>query len=190
MTLAQEQQIRAPGELAQRYARAFCDYLPAKGDNSETMQQVRALRDAIQGDPAFQAWLNDPRLNDDSARRIAEELANALHLDDALLRLIGVVGENGRLPELGEILEAVLLLDAKRRGIVPVEVATATPLTDHQRQQIQNTLTDAGYQHIVMTERQDSSLIGGMTVRVGSVLFDSSIAGRLTRLQNAMKGAA
>lgn len=190
MTVAQEKRIRAPGEAAQRYARAFFEYLADGADVSAALQQVDTLRHVIAENKALRSALVDPRLNVRRAPELANALVQGLSLGDDMRRFVGVIAQQGRLADLDEILEAVVLLDARRRGEVRVEVATAQPLDEAQRERLRASLKEAGYDTIAMTERLDPSLIGGMTVRVGSVLFDTSIAGRLTRLQNAMKGAA
>ncbi|TPW36273.1 ATP synthase F1 subunit delta [Oecophyllibacter saccharovorans] len=194
MTSTQEKQIRAPGELAQRYGRAFCAYLQSTHggahERNHVLKSVRALQEALVADPKLRTFLDNPRLTGQSPQKVASMLAEGLGLGNDLRRLIGVVAREGRLPILGEILEAILLEEARDRGEVTVEVRTARRLTDHQRDQLRHRLREAGHHHISMTEHVDPALIGGMTVRVGPVLFDTSIAGRLTRLQHAMKGAA
>ncbi|CDG33513.1 MULTISPECIES: ATP synthase F1 subunit delta [Acetobacteraceae] len=191
MTVAQEKQIRAPGEVAQRYARAFEDYLSdSKQDKATVLEQVRALRKAIAQLPDLRTALADPRLDISQTEKLVKALGSALGLGEALQRFVGFIAHQRRLSGLDEILSAVLLLDARQRGEVRVEVTTARPMEDGQRESLRASLQQAGYANIAMTEHVDQTLLGGMVVRVGSVLFDTSIAGRLARLQNAMKGAA
>ncbi len=191
MTVAQEKQIRAPGEVAQRYARAFEDYLSdSRQDKAAVLEQVRALRKAIAQLPDLRTALADPRLDISQTEKLVKALGSALGLGEALQRFVGFIAHQRRLSGLDEILSAVLLLDARQRGEVRVEVTTARPMEDGQRESLRASLQQAGYANIAMTEHVDQTLLGGMVVRVGSVLFDTSIAGRLARLQNAMKGAA
>ncbi|MCX5615177.1 ATP synthase F1 subunit delta [Bombella saccharophila] len=191
MTVAQDKQIRAPGEVAQRYARAFEEYLSdSKQDKATALEHVATLREAIAQSPELRAALADPRLELSQAEGVVKSLVATLQLGDAVRRFVGFIARQRRLSGLDEILYAVVLLDAQQRGEVPVEVTTAQPLDDGQRESLRAGLRQAGYNNVAMTERVDQSLLGGMTVRVGSILFDTSIAGRLARLQNAMKGAA
>ncbi|MCX5620383.1 MULTISPECIES: ATP synthase F1 subunit delta [Bombella] len=191
MTVAQDKQVRTPGEVAQRYAKAFEDYLSdSRQDTADVLKQVGLLRDAIAQCEDLRIALADPRLDLRQAEGVVKALVSALGLGDAVRRFVGFIARQRRLAGLDEILYAVLLLDAQQRGEVPVEVTTAQPLDDGQREALRAGLQQAGYNNVAITERVDQSLLGGMTVRVGSVLFDTSIAGRLARLQNAMKGAA
>ena len=59
-----------------------------------------------------------------------------------------------------------------------------------QRESLRARLIESGYGQVNIEEQVDASLLGGITLRIGARLFDSSIKSRLQRLQYAMKGAA
>ncbi|MBV8094159.1 MAG: F0F1 ATP synthase subunit delta, partial [Acetobacteraceae bacterium] len=67
---------------------------------------------------------------------------------------------------------------------------SAHPLNDVQRQQLRARLIEAGYGNVNIQEDVQSDLLGGLVLRVGARLYDSSLKSRLQRLQYAMKGAA
>nr|WP_294916055.1 ATP synthase F1 subunit delta [uncultured Neokomagataea sp.] len=189
-TVTQVPQMGAVNGAAGRYARAFYDYVSEQGGLAEVVPQVRALRDALGASDDLRAFLNDVRIDQKGADRVVGALVERFGLSDAIRRLVGVVSQNGRLALLGDVLDGVLAYDAALRGESVAEIRSAQPLSDAQRVQLQVRLAEAGYSRVALVEQVDPALIGGMTVRVGSTLFDTSIAGRLTRLQNAMKGAA
>lgn len=190
VTVIQKKQVKAPGEVARRYARAFYLYLADKAVLPDALEQIRALHMTISDSTALREALADRRLDPRRAEGFALALAKRLAFNHECRSFVGFIARQGRLARLGEIVEAILLLDAGQRGEVQVEVDTAVPLDEAQRVKLHEKLKQAGFEHIVMTERLDPALIGGLSVRVGSILFDTSVAGRLTRLQNAMKGAA
>ena len=74
--------------------------------------------------------------------------------------------------------------------MVVARVETAHPLTDVQEQQLRARLIEAGYGNVDIVKTVDPNLLGGLVVRIGARLFDSSLKSRLQRLQYAMKGAA
>ena len=74
--------------------------------------------------------------------------------------------------------------------MVTANVATAHALSDVQREQLRARLIEAGYGNVNIQEAVDPTLLGGLVVRVGARLYDSSLKSRLQRLQYAMKGAA
>ena len=91
---------------------------------------------------------------------------------------------------LRSIIAAFSGLVADKRGVVVAEVETAHPLTDLQEQQLRARLIEAGYGRVNIVKRVDPSLLGGLVVKVGARLYDTSLKSRLQRLQYAMKGAA
>jgi F-type H+-transporting ATPase subunit delta len=74
--------------------------------------------------------------------------------------------------------------------VVVAEVDSAYPLSDVQEQQLRARLIEAGYGNVDIVKRVDASLLGGLVVRIGARLYDTSLKSRLQRLQYAMKGAA
>jgi F-type H+-transporting ATPase subunit delta len=100
------------------------------------------------------------------------------------------VANNRRLNHLREIVQAFGALVAERRGIVTAHVASAHPLNDVQRQQLRARLIEAGFGNVNIHESLQPELLGGLVVRVGARLYDTSLKSRLQRLQYAMKGAA
>lgn len=176
--------------VARRYATGFYKYIEEHHGDADAIAQVSRLTQAIHQSAELTRFLHDKRIRVSDAVKAAEMLARSLKLGDAVRRLIGVVAQNHRLPILPDILDAIEALDRVHRGEITVEVRTATRLTDAQRSALQTRLIEAGYGRLAMIEHVDPALIGGLVVKIGPKLFDSSISGRLTRLQFAMKGAA
>ena len=104
--------------------------------------------------------------------------------------LVGVVISNRRLRALRAIVAAFATLVAEKRGVVTAHVASAHALNDLQRQQLRARLIEAGYGNVNIDETVQPDLLGGLVVRVGARLYDTSLKSRLQRLQYAMKGAA
>lgn len=180
----------ASGGMAQRYALALYEYAEEKSVLPEVLNQVRALRKLIVESGSLREFLADQSLDSRQSGKGLEAVLTAQGFSETLKRFIGVVARNRRAARLDDILGAVLALDAKRRGETIAEVRSAQPLTAGQRSALQTRLAEAGYARVSMIERVDPELIGGLVVQIGAKLFDTSIRGRLTRIQNAMKGAA
>lgn len=188
--LAPMDNMNATGGMAYRYALALYDYAEEKGTLAQVLDQVRALRGLIAGSSALRAVLHDQSLD---SRQVGKAVSSALEaqgFNETILRFTGVIAKNRRIGRLDDILSSVLSLDAKRRGETVAEIRSAEPLSAVQRSTLQARLAEAGYTRVSMVERVQPELIGGLVVQIGAKLFDTSIRGRLTRIQNAMKGAA
>ena len=104
---------------------------------------------------------------------------------------IGTVAANGRARELVAMATAFLAELASRRGETTVAVTSAVPLSPEQLQQLSDSLRSVlGSAKVSVDARVEPEILGGLVVKVGSRLFDSSIRSKLARLQLAMKGVA
>jgi F-type H+-transporting ATPase subunit delta len=102
---------------------------------------------------------------------------------------IGTVAANGRARELPAMAGAFLAELARRRGETTAQVTTAVPLSAGQVEQLTQALRSIlGGSKVSIDARVEPDILGGLVVKVGSRLFDSSIRSKLARLQLAMKG--
>jgi F-type H+-transporting ATPase subunit delta len=103
-------------------------------------------------------------------------------------RFVGVVTENRRLFALPGIIAAFLRLLAERRGEVTAEVTSAVKLNEAQTSALEDALKSALGAKVSVELNVEPEILGGLIVRVGSRMFDSSLRTKLTRMQLAMKG--
>jgi len=109
-------------------------------------------------------------------------------LDALTTKTLGVLAQNRRLSEIANVARAFTQLAASHRGEVTAEVTSAHALTAAQSKALAAQLkarvgTDVAVQHKI-----DPSILGGLTVKIGSQMIDSSIKTRLNTLAQAMKG--
>ena len=97
---------------------------------------------------------------------------------------------NNRLPAIKSILDSWDGMFLKYRGEITAEVTSAIALNEEQRKALEHSIKAAVGSKITIKEIIDTELIGGLVVRVGSRLVDSSLRTKLKRLQLVMKGAA
>jgi F-type H+-transporting ATPase subunit delta len=178
------------GSLVERYAQALYSLADDERALDQTVEQMEALGRLIDESEPFrrvlQSKLIDIAQSIAATRAVLEEQGFA----PSIVKFVGVVAANRRLSRLRAIVSAFAALVAERRGVITARVATAHPLSDVQRSMLHARLIEAGYGQVNIEEQVDATLLGGITLRIGARLFDSSIKSRLQRLQYAMKGAA
>jgi F-type H+-transporting ATPase subunit delta len=178
------------GGVAQRYALALLELAKDKKTVDAVAAEVENLAALVREDAGFRAFIADPRLGAAAQRNGAFAVLDRARVGGDVKNLVGVLIGNRRLSALPEVLSAFGTLLAEQRGQQTAEVVTAHPLTATQRTQIAARLTEAGYSNVRLTETVDASILGGLIVKIGSRLYDTSIKSRLQRLSYAMKGAA
>ncbi len=151
---------------------------------------MKALGRLIDESAPFRRLLSSPLVDVMQARTAAQAVLTEQGFGKTVGDFVGVIANNRRLAVLRAIVTAFATLVAQKRGVVTATVASAHPLSDVQREQLRARLIEAGYGNVNIEETVDPALLGGLVVRVGARLYDTSLKSRLQRLQYAMKGAA
>lgn len=178
------------GGLADRYATALYSLADDEHALDQTVDQMQALGRLIDESPDFRRLLESPLFDVAQGVAATRDVLREQGFSDTIVRFVGVVACNRRLHALRAIVNAFAALVAQRRGVVTAVVCTAHPLSTVQRESVRARLIEAGYGQVNIKEQVDPALLGGIVVRIGARLFDSSIKSRLQRLQHALKGAA
>jgi F-type H+-transporting ATPase subunit delta len=178
------------GGLAARYATALYAHAEDEHVLDVTIEQIEALGRLIDESGDLRAVLDSPLIDVNTAGRAVREVLQRQGFGKIVQDFVGVVVANRRARALRGILGAFAALVAEKRGVVVAQVESAHPLSAVQEQQLRARLIEAGYGNVDIVKRVDPSLLGGLVVKVGARLYDTSLKSRLQRLQYAMKGAA
>ena len=174
--------------LAARYAAALFDLADEHKQLDAVAGDLVGLR-AMMGESAdLRRLIGSPVLSRGDQGRAMAALLAASGCGDLVRRFIGLVAQNRRLFVLPAIIDAYLAQLASRRGEITAEVTSARPLDERQRQAVAEAVQRAVGGKVAVAAKVDAGLIGGLVVRVGSRMVDSSLRNKLQRMQLAMKG--
>ena len=182
--------VSSGGGLTDRYAAAFYSFAEDAHALDQVVAEMEELGRLIADSADFRRLIFSPLIDILLARRAALAVLENAGFGKPVRDFVGVIASNRRLRSLPAIVGAFAALVAQKRGVVVAHVASAHPLSDVQRQQLRARLIEAGYGNVNIVEQVESDLLGGLVVRVGARLYDTSLKSRLQRLQYAMKGAA
>ena len=132
--------------------------------------------------------MRSPVISQEDQRRAIDAVLAAVGSSDLVRRFVGLVGHNRRLYVLPKVIAAFAKRLAARRGETAAEVTSATPLSNDQTAAITSALKKAIGTNVVLLKRVDRSLLGGLIVKVGSRMVDSSLQTKLLRFSFAIKG--
>ena len=178
------------GGLADRYASALYAEAEEKRALDQVVAEMAALGRLIDESADFRRLLESPTIDVTLASKAALAVLSSEGFSKLMHNFVGVVAANRRLRQLRTIVAAFAALVAARRGVVTARVISAHPLDDIQLSQLRARLIEAGYGNVEIVKEVDPSLLGGLVLKIGARLYDSSLKSRLQRLQYAMKGAA
>jgi F-type H+-transporting ATPase subunit delta len=114
-------------------------------------------------------------------------VADGLNIDGLTKNFLGVLAANRRLALLPAIIRDFAALNAARKGEVTADVTAAHKLTDTQREALAAKLKAGIGRNVALNITVDPAILGGLVVRVGSRMIDSSIRTRLDMLGQALK---
>lgn len=173
--------------IAARYAQAVFDIAKADGAVDALAREVEALSETVAASDELRAVLASPVLSREDQARAIGAVADALGLKPTLKNTLALMSENRRLFALPQLLAALRGLIAEARGEMTAEVVAARALTAEQAERLTRTLSEKSGKTVKLDTRIDEGLIGGMIVRLGSQMIDTSVRSKLSSLQNAMK---
>ncbi|NYI22054.1 F-type H+-transporting ATPase subunit delta [Sphingobium francense] len=174
--------------LSGRYAVALFD-LARDGKTLDTVAaSLAALKAALAESADFKGLVNSPVLSRDTAGKTIAAVASAMGLDPLTTNFLGVLAQNRRLSQLPAIIRAYETLLSNHKGEVRAEVTSAHPLDAGQVSALQQGLRARVGRDVALDARVDPAILGGLVVKIGSQMIDSSIRTRLNSLAHAMKG--
>jgi F-type H+-transporting ATPase subunit delta len=176
--------------LADRYASALFELAAASKSLDAVAGELQGLDALIAESADFRRLITSPVIGRQAQWRAVEAILKASAAGALTQRFVGVIAENRRLFALPQIIQAYLRRVAAERGETRVEVTSAKPLTDAQATAVLQALQKAVSKNIALTTRTDPELLGGLVVKVGSRMVDSSLRTKLQRLSLAIKGVA
>ena len=175
--------------MAGRYASALFDLAREGSALDDVASDLEAVDAMIDGSADLARLVRSPVIPREDQGRAIDAVLEAAGIGDLARRFIGLVARNRRLFALRDMMAAYRTLLADHRGQTTARVTSARPLTDEQIARIESRLAGIVDQEISLTTDVDESLLGGLVVRVGSRMIDSSLRTKLQGMRTAMKEA-
>ena len=173
--------------IAERYAQALFEISKDAGDLDALARDADVLTEALGASPELRDVISSPRFSRDEQAAAVKALAGPLGLSQMTANALGVMAGKRRLFTLPQLAVKLRAMIAAEKGEVTAEVTSASALSDAQRDKIAEMLRVRFGRNIKLNTSVDESLIGGLIVKVGSKMIDTSIRTKLASLQNAMK---
>ena len=176
--------------VAGRYATALFDLAVEQGVIDPTANDLASLQAMIDESDDLRRLIRSPIFSRAQQCAAMDAVLEKADLSQMVRNFVAVVAQNRRLFAVEGMIRAYREFVARHRGEVTAEVVSAAPLSESQRTAVEQALKQAVGSNVTVNTEVDPDLIGGMIVRVGSRMVDSSLRTKLQRLQLAMKGAA
>lgn len=175
--------------IADRYATAVFEIAKEGKSLSALEGDVDQLDGAIADSADLRALISSPVYTRDEQEAAVGALAGKMGLTDTTANTLRLMAQKRRLFALPQLIAGLRARIAEDKGEVLAEVTAATELTKAQSDKLAKTLKAKIGSDVKIKTTVDETLIGGLIVKVGSRMIDTSIRSKLAALQNTMKEA-
>ncbi|MEO5368420.1 MAG: ATP synthase F1 subunit delta [Magnetococcus sp. WYHC-3] len=174
--------------LAIRYVNALGDLAAAAGMADAVGQDLESFSAMISSTPGLADLLTSPTTRSDRLHGVIDTFAHHAALQPLTAKFLHFLAERRRMALFPFILRAYRRDLDRRANRLEIKVASAAPLTDAQSQGLQATLGDMTGHSVVLKTETRPELLGGIAVRMGSLLLDYSVQSRMNRLKAQLTG--
>ncbi|WP_170357121.1 F0F1 ATP synthase subunit delta [Ruegeria arenilitoris] len=173
--------------IAKRYATAIFEIAKENKDLAGLETGINDLSAALSESADLREVISSPLISRADQQAAITAVADKMGLHPILRNTLALMAQKRRLFVLPQLIKVLREMLADERGEVTAEVASAKALTKTQLEKLSKTLSERVGKDVTINATVDESLIGGLVVKVGSQMIDSSIRSKLNSLQNAMK---
>jgi F-type H+-transporting ATPase subunit delta len=159
--------------VAKLYARSLLRLAQERGETGQVLEDIDNLESLLDAVPEFPFMLS-PLVKPETRARVIEKSLRG-HFSDLLVDTLQVMNRKGRTGMGRALIEAYRREHEKRLGRIKARVATASPLSDDQRERIRETAERVFGTRVRIVEEVDESLLGGFMIQAGDLKFDGTV---------------
>ena len=174
--------------LGGRYASALFELAVERKALAGVEASLADLKATHAASPELRGLVANPLLSRAQSGQAIDAVAAKLGTDPLTRNFLGVLAANRRLGDLPAMIRAFETLAANHRGEVSAHVTSAHALDDSQIAALKAKLKARVGREVAVSTQVDPAILGGLVVKIGSAMIDSSIRTRLNTLAHAMKG--
>ncbi len=180
------QDVKSSG-ASDRYATALFELAQDVGKVDVLEGELMALKAILAANPALTQHMASPVVGASEKASAITAITKKAGFSTLTSNFTGVVASSGRAGELFHMVDRFVLLCAKAKGAVHAEAASAQPMSAKQEKDLASALKKVLGQDVKIETRVDPALLGGLIVKIGSRMFDSSLKSKLDGLNLVMK---
>jgi len=171
--------------LANTYAEGFMKNLEAK-QYAEAYEDISTFVELYAQEPRIKLLLGNPAIPEEEKFRLVASIAERGRFIAISRNFLALVLKNGRMELLSDIAESIEELTREYEGRVIANITSAVDLTGEQVERLRNKLSMLLGKTVEINVAVDRSLIGGMVIRVGDKIIDSSVANTLNNVKESL----
>ena len=171
---------------ANRYSLALYELAGESNCLTKIEENSHALLELISNNKDFNNLIKDPTVSRDTLNQVINKISNSFGLEDLFKNFLSFLITKRRFFYVQQILKSFNEICSEKRGELKAEIKSAKILTQDEINKITQELSDNFKSQIKLNYTHDQSLIGGLVVKIGSTMIDTSIKKKLQQLESRM----
>ena len=168
------------------YGEALYELAVEENKTDQLYEEVLALQGILRSNPELSMLMNHPKVSKEEKLRVVEEVFHG-RVADEITGLLRMLLQKDRYSSVDGVLEDFVSKVKEAKGIGVAYVSSAVELSDPQKKSLQQKLLDTtSYRKMEVNYAVDKTLIGGLVIRIGDRVVDSSIRTKLEGLKREM----
>lgn len=169
--------------LAKTYTQGLINTLKNEDEFESILRRLFSFKNILLSHKSLGAVLSSPFLPLTKKLGIVKEILAKSAFETKASRFILLLVENGRLPILDDILALMPEVWNESKGVSTFEVCSAIPLTSLQKKRLEEKLIKIEGRPVFLKYKEEPSLIGGLFLKKGNIVYDVSLKGQLQKLR-------
>ena len=171
-----------------RYASALYDLSSEAKCVDEVLSDLLIIQEYINNNKDFKLLIRTPLIASSDKLIILDKILVDHSANALTSTFVKVIANNKRFRYLYSIIQKYITINVERRGSIIADVTSADQLSDKQKSEIKEQLSSVLGGKLSLNFKVNKKIIGGLIVKIGSKMIDSSLASKINKLKIAMKG--
>ena len=175
--------------IAARYASALYELALENKAVDLVLKDLSLIKEILNNNKDMQLVVKSPLISSNDKLEIILKLISSQKINNLSSTFLKVISKNKRFANLSNIISQFININATKRGDILADITSADKLSDSQQSNIKEQLSSILGDKLSLNFKVDKKIIGGLIVKVGSKMIDSSILNKINKLRIALKEA-
>ena len=171
--------------FARPYARAIMDAAGSPQEASKLRGELLIFANALRGSKELRELYANP-VDEATKLEITRQIARKMKASDLATRTLEVLVQHHRINDIDAIVDALQSYVNAALGIAVAEVRSAKPLNADEIKELADTLSNKVGKKVELDIKTDPKLLGGFVVKIGSEIWDASVAGKINKFRESL----
>ena len=182
-------QLSSGDLISDRYALALYDLASEKIVIDSVLHNLKSIQKLMNQNKELQLIMKSPLIASNDKLKIILKIMTEQNLNELSITFLKVISKNKRFASLSSIISQFVNINAQKRGDILADITSADELSNEQRINIKEQLKTIMGDKLSLSYKVDKKIIGGLIIKVGSKMIDTSLANKINKLKIVMKGA-